>query len=80
MSIPFAFAGGLHDRDTNLIRFGARAYDPSISRWTAKDPIDFEGGDTNLYGYVANDPVNLIDPFGLAQWLAKINDPAVMGS
>jgi YD repeat-containing protein len=25
---PFAFAGGLYDRDTNLIRFGARDYDP----------------------------------------------------
>ena len=44
MKIPFGFAGGLHDRDTNLVRFGARDYDPSIGRWTAKDPIDFAGG------------------------------------
>ena len=64
MTIPFGFAGGLHDRDTNLIRFGARDYDPTIGRWTAKDPIDFAGGDTNLYGYVVNDPVNWVDPFG----------------
>ena len=35
-----------------LVRFGARDYDPTIGRWTAKDPIDFAGGDTNLYGYV----------------------------
>jgi RHS repeat-associated protein len=27
-----------------------------------KDPIGFHGGDTNLYGYVLNDPVNLVDP------------------
>lgn len=25
----------------------------------------FDGGDTNLYGYVLNDPLNLIDPDGL---------------
>ena len=27
----------------------------------SKDPIRFEGGDLNLYGYVLNDPVNFID-------------------
>ncbi|MBF0330149.1 MAG: hypothetical protein HQL10_13425 [Nitrospirae bacterium] len=64
-ALPFGFAGGLHDRDTNLIRFGARDYDPAIGRWTAKDPIDFEGGDVNLFGYVEADPVNWIDPWGL---------------
>ena len=61
---PFGFAGGLYDRDTGLTRFGARDYDPVIGRWTAKDPILFAGGDTNLYAYVGNDPVNLIDPTG----------------
>jgi uncharacterized protein RhaS with RHS repeats len=37
----------------------------SGDRFTAKDPIGFGGGDTNLYGYVLNDPVNKIDPLGL---------------
>ncbi|MCP4323080.1 MAG: RHS repeat-associated core domain-containing protein, partial [Alteromonadales bacterium] len=64
-TIPFGFAGGLHDIDTGLVRFGARDYDTSIGRWTAKDPIDFSGGDVNLYGYVQNNPVNWIDPWGL---------------
>jgi RHS repeat-associated protein len=62
---PFGFAGGLYDRDTKLVRFGARDYDAETGRWTAKDPILFDGGDTNLYGYVLNDPVNFIDPLGL---------------
>jgi RHS repeat-associated protein len=62
---PFGFAGGLYDQDTGLVRFGARDYDAATGRWTAKDPIDFEAGDTNLYGYVLNDPVNLVDPRGL---------------
>jgi RHS repeat-associated protein len=73
--IPFGFAGGLKDLDTNLIRFGYRDYDPSIGRWTARDPIGFAGGDTNLYGYVASDPVNWIDINGLIRGgrvLAKI--------
>ena len=61
---PFGFAGGLYDRDTKLVRFGARDYDAETGRWTAKDPILFAGGDTNLYGYVLGDPVNLIDPNG----------------
>jgi uncharacterized protein RhaS with RHS repeats len=47
------------------VRFGARDYDPQAGRWTIKDPIRFLGGDTNLYGYVLNDPVNWIDPLGL---------------
>jgi RHS repeat-associated protein len=63
---PFGFAGGLYDPDTGLVRFGARDYDAEIGRWTAKDPIRFAGGDTNLYGYVFNDPVNFVDPSGLA--------------
>jgi RHS repeat-associated protein len=63
---PFGFAGGLYDRDTGLVRLGARDYNPHTGRWTAKDPILFAGGDTNLYGYVQNDPVNLIDPLGLS--------------
>jgi len=64
-AIPFGFAGGLQDADTGLIRFGYRDYDPETGRWTARDPIGFAGGDTNLYGYVANNPISFIDPFGL---------------
>ncbi len=71
---PFGFAGGLYDQDTKLVRFGARDYDPSTGRWTAKDPILFDGGDTNLYGYVLNDPVNGIDPLGHQQCINKLID------
>jgi len=62
---PFGFAGGLYDRDTGLVRFGARDYDPETGRWTAKDPIKFQGDGTNLYGYVVNDPINLQDINGM---------------
>ena len=73
---PFGFAGGLYDPDTGLTRFGARDYDSATGRWTAKDPILFEGGNTNLYGYVLNDPVNLVDPLGL-YWM-EIATPIAM--
>ena len=62
---PFGFAGGLYDRDTKLVRFGARDYDAETGRWTAKDPILFAGRQANLYAYVRNDPLNLRDPDGL---------------
>jgi uncharacterized protein RhaS with RHS repeats len=50
---------------TGLLRFGFRDYDPETGRWTAVDPVLFASGQTNLYAYVANDPVNLVDPSGL---------------
>ena len=62
---PFGFAGGLYDRDTQLVRFGARDYDAETGRWTAKDPIGFGGGDGNLYRYANSDPINGNDPLGL---------------
>ncbi|WP_167527627.1 NHL domain-containing protein [Desulfosarcina alkanivorans] len=70
LTVPFGFAGGLADRDTGLVRFGYRDYDPDTGRWTAKDPIGFAGGDTDLYGYVQSNPVNWIDPWGLERWHA----------
>lgn len=65
---PFGYAGGLYDPDTGLVRFGARDYDAATGRWTTKDPIGFGGGDANLYAYVGGDPVNRVDPSGLAWW------------
>jgi len=61
---PFGFAGGLLDRDVGLTRCGARDYDPSTGRWTAKDPLRLRGG-PNLYVYASADPVNNTDPLGL---------------
>lgn len=69
---PFGYAGGIYDRDTGLIRFGARDYDPEIGRWTTKDPIGFRGG-LNHYAYVNNNPINFIDPLGLWTSGASIN-------
>jgi RHS repeat-associated protein len=62
---PLGFAGGLHDWDTGLVRFGWRDYDPDTGRFTAQDPIGAAGGDPDWYGYCLDDPVNGRDPEGL---------------
>jgi len=76
---PFAFAGGLYDLDTGFVRLGARDYDPSIGRWTAKDPTGFRGGDANLYAYSGNDPVNYVDVNGLNPILVAVAIGAAEG-
>jgi len=65
---PLGFAGGFYDKDTNLVHFGFRDYDPETGRWTAKDPVGFGAGDVNLYGYCLADPINLVDPWGLKDY------------
>jgi len=48
-----------------MLRFGFRDYDPLTGRWIASDPLLYQAGQTNLYVYVNNDPVNYRDPTGL---------------
>jgi RHS repeat-associated protein len=74
----FGFAGGLYDVDTKLVHFGARDYDPNTGRWTAKDPVLFASGDTNLYGYVLNDPVNMIDFTGLYARVCRLGNTVMI--
>ena len=63
-----SFAGGLYDEHTGLVRFGARDYNPTIGRWISKDPIGFDGGQSNLYSYVDNNPIIFVDITGQGKW------------
>lgn len=55
---------GREDDGSGLTYYRARYYHPRLQRFIAEDPIGFLGGDVNLYAYVRNNPVNLVDPSG----------------
>jgi RHS repeat-associated protein len=77
---PFGFAGGIYDRNTRLVRFGARDYDAETGRWTAKDPIGLRAASPDLYAYAYNDPVNWFDVSGADPTGSNINQPFGPGS
>jgi RHS repeat-associated protein len=59
--------GGLweyYTDETQLQYLSFRYYDPKNGRFLSRDPIGYEGG-LNLYGYVDNNPVMYVDPWGL---------------
>ena len=75
------FPGQYYDAETGLHHNWHRYYDPKtgrylsldsvdvlIGRWNAQDPAGFSLGDTNLYSYVGNDPINHFDSLGLRRY------------
>ncbi len=49
----------------NCCFHGARYYDPQLSRWHCPDPLSESSTSLSPYTYVANNPVNLVDPNGM---------------
>jgi len=64
LSQPFQFSTKRYDAGVGLNYYGYRFYAPALGRWMNRDPLGKAGG-VNLYGFVLNNPVNWVDPWGL---------------
>ncbi len=60
---PFRFSTKQYDEQTGLSYYGSRYYSPTTGKWITRDPLGELGG-INLYGFVGNNPVNWVDPYG----------------
>jgi RHS repeat-associated protein len=58
------FPGQYYDAETGLNYNYYRDYNPALGRYIETDPIGLSGG-INLFVYVANSPIKLIDELGL---------------
>jgi RHS repeat-associated protein len=77
----YGYTGREWEANSNLYYYRARWYDPQVGRFISEDPIGLDGG-INLYVYVENNSLNLVDPSGLLpdlalrdNWLAKGENP-----
>jgi RHS repeat-associated protein len=61
---PYLFTGKELDRETGLSYFGARYYDSKVSLWISVDVMAEKYPSISPYAYVANNPINAIDPDG----------------
>jgi RHS repeat-associated protein len=62
----YAFTGREWDAEVGLHYYRGRYYDSQSARFVSQDPIGF-ASDPNFYAYVANRPLNSIDPTGLTR-------------
>jgi RHS repeat-associated protein len=63
----FLFTGREYRSTFGFYEYRARAYNPTLGRFTSQDPTLFDAGDYNLFRYCHNDPLDLTDPMGLAE-------------
>lgn len=58
------FSTKVQDVETGWYYYGYRYYDAVQGRWINRDPIGEDGG-MNLYGFVMNQPIGIVDQYGM---------------
>jgi RHS repeat-associated protein len=74
----FQYTGDYTHQPSGLNLTKYRAYDPNTERWLSRDPLkDAEMSEgPNLYVYVTDEPISLVDPSGLgAMWSTITKHP-----
>jgi RHS repeat-associated protein len=64
---PWRFSSKRFDEETGWSYFGRRYYVAELGRWLTTDPLGYDAG-PNLYAYVSNNPLWLIDLYGLYEY------------
>ena len=68
------------DFSTGYTDFGARQYSPTLRRWMTPDPLSEKYYGISPYAFCNNNPVNFVDPDGMAYGVFVDSNGKVLGN
>jgi RHS repeat-associated protein len=75
LSNNYLYTGQRFDAETGLDYYKSRYDSPELGRFISRDPIEYGGGDINLYAYVHDNPSNSADPVGMQEIMPPALEP-----